>query len=531
MGRTKSGQAATTITITYCYDALYRLTNTTVYTYDLANRLTNVGPITYTWDNNGNLLSDGVYTYTYDTADRLITTTQGANTYTFAYTGMGDRVKQTANGVVTTYTLDLNAGLTQVLADGTNTYLYGLSRIGEQQPGGFAYHLPDALGSVRQLTNASGSVTLARSYEPYGNVMSSAGTGTTNYNFAGEWRDATTNLFYLRARYYSGTQGRFLTADSWLGEYTRPQSLNGFAYVEGNPINRVDPSGHCYGAAAFLRNIPGEATNCGNLDLALAIYGNPNATYLQKSGASAYLAAWGVGHVYLLVGIGLTGYAGADAILAWAGPYLATLPAQYPLLETAANVTAIGTEAYLVYRGLVCKDQDAAALLMTGYSLTSQSAIASVLSRAFNRLQTTLSRQAGIIPAEAEFATGGGGSATKPLADQLQAAMGPAQSGRVTMAVGLADSEGESVILIGTSEPNGYIRPSVRALVNALTARGAIVVPGTRHAEENIVNYAVKEELKLIEVSAGRPICEDCEALIRAAGAVPGSTTRSGTVP
>jgi len=150
------------------------LTQTTVYTYDLANRLINASGITYTWDANGNLLSDGVYTYTYDAADRLITTTQGANTYTFKYNGLGDRLKQTANGVVTTYTLDLNAGLTQVLADGTNTYLYGVMRIGEQQPGGFAYHLPDALGSVRQLANASGSVTLAQAYEPFGSAMTTA---------------------------------------------------------------------------------------------------------------------------------------------------------------------------------------------------------------------------------------------------------------------------------------------------------------------------------------------------------------------
>ena len=79
-------------------------------------------------------------------------------------------MQQTLNGNTTTYVLDLNAGLTQVLSDGSNTYLYGLNRIGEQQPGGFVYHLPDALGSVRQLTNASRAVTLARSYEPYGNV-------------------------------------------------------------------------------------------------------------------------------------------------------------------------------------------------------------------------------------------------------------------------------------------------------------------------------------------------------------------------
>jgi hypothetical protein len=68
----------------------------------------------------------------------------------FGYNGLGDRLQQTVNATPTTYTLDLNVGLPQVLADGTNTYLYGLGRIGEQQPGGFAYHLPDALGSVRQ---------------------------------------------------------------------------------------------------------------------------------------------------------------------------------------------------------------------------------------------------------------------------------------------------------------------------------------------------------------------------------------------
>jgi len=260
----------TTVTITYAYDKLYRLTsasysdgkvftytydavgnrltqttitNTTVYTYDNANRLTNVGPIAYIWDNNGNLLNDGVFTYTYDTADRLITTTQGTNTYTFKYNGLGDRLRQAANGVVTTYTLDLNAGLTQVLADGSNTYLYGMMRIGEQQAGGFAYHLPDALGSVRQLANASGSVTLARSYEPYGSVMSSAGSGSSVFAFTGEQYDASTNLLYLRARYYSGAQGRFLTADTSAGDAHRPMSYNAWLYGYANPVNLTDPSG------------------------------------------------------------------------------------------------------------------------------------------------------------------------------------------------------------------------------------------------------------------------------------------------
>jgi len=35
------------------------------YTRDTAKRLTNVGAMSYTWDDNGNLLNDGVYTNTY----------------------------------------------------------------------------------------------------------------------------------------------------------------------------------------------------------------------------------------------------------------------------------------------------------------------------------------------------------------------------------------------------------------------------------------------------------------------------------
>jgi len=64
--------------------------------------------VVYTWDNSGNLTGDGTNTYAYDSANRLKTLTQGANTYTFGYNGLGDRFKQVVNSVPTTYTLDLN---------------------------------------------------------------------------------------------------------------------------------------------------------------------------------------------------------------------------------------------------------------------------------------------------------------------------------------------------------------------------------------------------------------------------------------
>jgi RHS repeat-associated protein len=235
---------------TYAYDATgNRLTEVTTgglsiaYVYDNANRLTSVDGMPLTWDNNGNLLSDGSSTNTYDKANRLKTVVQGSTAYAFTYSGLGDRLRQTVGGTPTTYVLDLDAGLTQVLADGTNFYLYGIDRIGEKQAGGWRYHVPDGLGSVRQLVDASGVVSLARGYRPFGDPLTTVGSGATTYGFAGEQRDAT-GLVFLRARFYAPAQGRFLTRDVWEGDPQSPMSYNAWGYAGNNPILSTDPTGH-----------------------------------------------------------------------------------------------------------------------------------------------------------------------------------------------------------------------------------------------------------------------------------------------
>ena len=182
----------------YIYDAVgNRLTQVTeaetnTYTYDIANRLTSVDGVPFTWDANGNLISDGVSTYSYDPANRLRVVDQGDTSYTFLYDGLGNRVAQiVAGGTSYDYALDLAAGLTQVLSDGTNAYLHGRARIGEKQTGGWQYHLGDALGSVRELTGSTGMVGLAQSFAPFGSVMSSVGSASTALAFTGEQLDGT----------------------------------------------------------------------------------------------------------------------------------------------------------------------------------------------------------------------------------------------------------------------------------------------------------------------------------------------------
>ena len=118
------------------------------------------------------------------------------------------------------------------------------------------------------------------------------------------------------------------------------------------------------------------------------------------------------------------------------------------------------------------------------------------------------------------FPVGAGGflatTGTVARVDELRAAIPLAQQGRVTMAVGLAeDAGGVQRVLIGTSEPRGYLRPGVTL------SSGETVAPGLGHAEADIVNSARQNGLRLTEVGATRAICAECEALIRAAGAHP----------
>jgi RHS repeat-associated protein len=233
----------------YIYDEVgNRLSETTLngtktYVYDEASRLTSVNGTTYTWDNNGNLLSDGDQSYAYDHENRLKTVVDGAETYSYGYNGHDDRVRQTINGVTTSYLLDINAGLTQVLSDETNTYLYGMNRIAQYAGAQPQYYLGDALDSVRQVTDINDAVLLAQSFDPFGNPLKHQGTETSSFGYAGEQTDQT-GLQFLRARYYSPIAGRFITQDLWVGDYFDPTTLNRFSYATSNPIAYTDPTGY-----------------------------------------------------------------------------------------------------------------------------------------------------------------------------------------------------------------------------------------------------------------------------------------------
>ena len=211
-------------------------------------------------------------TYTYNSAYQLIGLSNSSVTTSYAYNGLGDRLRQIINGAPTTYALDINTSLPEVLSDGQSTYIYGLDNIAQTNAQGMQYFLGDALNSTRQLTDASGGVTLSQSYDPFGNVINSTGTGQSVYGYTGEPTDAS-GLVYLRARYYNPSIGRFLTRDPFSGYLDLPQSQNPYSYAINNPVRYTDPSGKCF-SGMVIDTVVCAAVAGAVIDLAVQLYHN-----------------------------------------------------------------------------------------------------------------------------------------------------------------------------------------------------------------------------------------------------------------
>jgi RHS repeat-associated protein len=122
-------------------------------------------------------------------------------------------------------------------------YTYGLQLISENQ---FAsntwtpsFYGQDGSGSVRQLTNASQTVTDTYEYDAFGNKINSTGTTSNNYLYRGEQYDPDLGLYYLRARYYNPVTGRFLNVDPMAGDGQRR-----YQYAAADPVDGMDPTGN-----------------------------------------------------------------------------------------------------------------------------------------------------------------------------------------------------------------------------------------------------------------------------------------------
>jgi RHS repeat-associated protein len=271
-------------TVQYSYDAAYRLLGETVidpqgqdtslaYTYDDVgnrislsrngttqalsyddnDRLLSGDGKTYTYDANGNLatMSDaqGTTVYTFDAENRMVGVSGPGGTFGYQYDHEGNRASVTAGSSITEFLVDANRDLAQVLAeyDGSGNlsveYLHGDDLLRQTRVGVHSYFHFDGYGSTRFLTAQDGTITDRYDFEAFGGLLAKSGTTQNVYLFNGQQYDPNVGFYYLRARYYDPSTGRFLSQDPEVGSPFEPFSLHKYVYAYGNPVNLMDPSG------------------------------------------------------------------------------------------------------------------------------------------------------------------------------------------------------------------------------------------------------------------------------------------------
>lgn len=237
--------------MTYTYDdAGNRLTmavgnNTTNYTYDAANKMLTAGSSTFTYDDKGNttrIVAGTITTdYTWDLQNRMTQWSKTSQTTeTYLYNADGTRVRKTPNGgTQTDFLLDMGEIAEEITGSSIASYV-GPGLISKISGTTRAIYHSDGVGSTRAISDENEAVAQAEIFDAYGNRLAPSGS-TPSFGFAGQYRyyaDAT-GLDYLKARYYDPSDGSFLSRD--------PIGLNGglnlYAYMDGDPVNGVDPLG------------------------------------------------------------------------------------------------------------------------------------------------------------------------------------------------------------------------------------------------------------------------------------------------
>ena len=181
---------------------------------------------------------------------------QGVNNIAYTYDVNGFRNFKTVNNNTTTYYW-LNGSLggqktgeeyLLFLHDETGT-IYGFVLKNGTQEETYYYDF-NLQGDVVGIIDTAGTKVVEYSYDVWGVPLTVTGTladtiGQKNpIRYRGYYYDSETGFYYLNTRYYDPEIGRFLNADSAIGQMGNVQGTNMFAYCFDNPVNMSDSTGN-----------------------------------------------------------------------------------------------------------------------------------------------------------------------------------------------------------------------------------------------------------------------------------------------
>ncbi len=265
-----------TFSATYGYDSLDQLTSrtsagrTAYYNYDAAGNLIGKEVDTPRGQNQSYggagrgphaLASAGGVTFSYDWNGNVVSSSEGLS-IDWNAENMGTSVVKGASSLQKSF---LGESVWKKVEGATTTYYLPSLRIENNKHrkffGGYAersaeddrlrfYH-SDHVGSSTVVSDASQTVAHRSAFLPYGETIgSTGGTFLPKYRFNFK-EEESTGLYDYGARLYDPARGRWMSADSSLGD-----GPNRYRYVKNDPLGFVDPSGHQGQKPAELPNPP-----------------------------------------------------------------------------------------------------------------------------------------------------------------------------------------------------------------------------------------------------------------------------------
>lgn len=222
---------------------------TNTYTYDNNSQTILGNGESYNVNDDGNTISIGQNTsLAFDVEDRLTSYSNVDNSFNYKYNPYNQRVETTRNGVTKKYVRDVRLDNILVELDSNNNpiqyFIYapnGMLICRMMPNGDLDYYHGDIRGSVVMITDENASITHQYRYNDFGTITRWSEPSNSNnpFRYVGIYgvEYETNDLYYMRARYYKPSIGRFLSEDPiW--------STNLYPYADNNPISKIDPSGN-----------------------------------------------------------------------------------------------------------------------------------------------------------------------------------------------------------------------------------------------------------------------------------------------